>query len=292
MIEYDPHHWLDHLFDIKGSMLRAISTRVVLIGLVAAAVVCVHVYVHPVGTPATFHSLVGIPLGMLLVFRTNQSYDRFWEGRKLWGGMVNETRNLARHAHAFLREAPDLQRLLLRLAAAFPYASMQLLRGAKDLGPGAHLMDGTDGFAAPPPSEHLPLWLMTNVAEVLRVARLRGVISDHVLQLMDHNAQQLVDYVGACERIHRTPLPFAYVVHLRRALLLYCLSLPFALVDTFGWWTIPDTLMLTYIFLGIEEIGVEIEDPFGTDDNDLPLEGICAGIERVVLGIRGPTPLA
>ena len=105
---------------------------------------------------------------------------------------------------------------------------------------------------------------------------------------LDQNVHLLTDHLGACERIHKTPLPFAYMVHLRRALILFCFTLPFALVGDFGWGTIPDTLLVAYVFFGIEEIGVEIEDPFGLDDNDLPLERLCATIERDRL--RGSIP--
>ncbi len=102
---------------------------------------------------------------------------------------------------------------------------------------------------------------------------------------LDQNVQLLIDSLGACERIRKTPLPFAYVVHLRRALILYCFTLPFALVESFGWGTILATLLVAYIFFGIEEIGVEIEDPFGQDDNDLPLDRICATIEQNLIAL-------
>ena len=96
-------------------------------------------------------------------------------------------------------------------------------------------------------------------------------------------------YLGGCERIRKTPLPFAYVVHLRRALVIYCFTLPFALVETFGWVTVLDTLLVAYVFFGIEEIGVEIEGPFGFDDNDLPLEAICETIQHNVYELAGLT---
>jgi putative membrane protein len=99
---------------------------------------------------------------------------------------------------------------------------------------------------------------------------------------IDQNVQLLIDYQGGCERIVRTPLPFAYMLHLRRTLILFLVTLPFALVDTFGWATVLVVLMVTYTFLGIEEIGVEIEEPFGTEDNDLPLEEISANIARTL----------
>jgi putative membrane protein len=123
------------------------------------------------------------------------------------------------------------------------------------------------------------------LSEVFAEARKRGLISDYVQMTLDQNAQLLIDYMGACERIHRTPLPFAYVVHLRRALILFCSTLPFALLETFGWMMPVVTLVVTYIFLGIEEIGVEIEDPFGYDDNDLPLDRFCQTIETNLRGV-------
>jgi putative membrane protein len=100
-----------------------------------------------------------------------------------------------------------------------------------------------------------------------------------LLLSLDQNVQLLIDYMGGCERIHKTPLPFAYVVHLRRALIAYCFTLPFALLDQFEWGTIAAVLLIAYTLFGIEEIGVQIEDPFGSDDNDLPLKDICSTIE-------------
>jgi putative membrane protein len=97
---------------------------------------------------------------------------------------------------------------------------------------------------------------------------------------LDQNVVALIDAVGGCERIRKTPLPFLYVVHLRRALVIYCFSLPFALVDTFGWATVLDVALVAYTYFGIEEIGVEIEGPFGHDENDLPLKDICDSIHK------------
>jgi putative membrane protein len=99
---------------------------------------------------------------------------------------------------------------------------------------------------------------------------------------LDNNIQSLIDAVGGCERIRKTPLPFAYVVHLRRTLVIYCFTLPFALVESFGWWAVFDVALVAYMFFGIEEIGVEIEGPFGHDENDLPLKDICDTIHKNV----------
>ncbi len=264
MISYDPHKWRNHFFDLRGSMFLEIIGRVLLCVAWSAAVVCFDKYVVNVSISSLLHTLVGSALGLLLVFRTNASYDRFWEGRKLWGGIVNETRNLIRLASVHLGGERDLLVSLTELTASFPQASMHQLRGTKIPG----MLE----------VQHPPLQIATEMTAILKEGQRRGTLSDIILVSLDQNIQQLVDYLGACERILKTPLPFAYVIHLRRALVLYCFSLPFALVDTFGWGTIFDTLVVAYIFFGIEEIGVEIERPFGCDYNDLPLEEICQSI--------------
>ncbi len=223
-------------------------------------------------------------LGLLLVFRTNASYERFWEGRKLWGGIVNESRNLARMVNAFLRESPSMTESIILWAATFPYAAMHSLRGTASLGPPAEMLPKAE-VEVTLAARHVPLAVGLRVSNYLAEARATGQLSDYAAMAIDSNIQQLIDYIGACERIQKTPLPFAYVVHLRRALVLYCLTLPFVLVGAFGWSTVIYTLMITYILFGIEEIGVEIENPFGNDYNDLPLEKICDTIERDLLAL-------
>ena len=283
MIEYDPHRWRDHFFDIKGSMLLVILTRVLFCGAAAALAVVVHKYIVPLDFSTVVHQLAGLALGLLLVFRTNASYDRFWEGRKLWGGMVNECRNLARAARTLFGASPIYPELVA-WTAAFPQASMHTLRGSPArLDPALTLTaDAAEKVAG---ADHAPLAVSLQMSRCLAQAQKQGLLTDIQHMALDNNVQLLIDYHGGCERIHRTPLPFAYAVHLRRALLLYTLSLPFTLAQSLGWWTVPETLLFAYILFGIEEIGVEIEDPFGTDANDLPLEQICATIQQNLLAI-------
>ncbi|HEX8069842.1 MAG TPA: bestrophin family ion channel [Pyrinomonadaceae bacterium] len=291
MIEYDPHHWLQHLFDIKGSVVRQIMWRVLLVVAWSALIVSFHHFVRPVGVGTTMHTLIGVALGLLLVIRTNASYERFWEGRKLWGGIVNESRNLARSAAAYLHRQPALLRPVILWATAFPYAAMHALRGAAGLGPPATRLPARE-VADAVTARHVPTAVALRISTLLAQARAAGHISDNELVAIDGNVKELLDYVGGCERITKTPLPFAYVVHLRRALIIYCITLPFALADVRGWAAILDTLLIAYILFGIDEIGVEIENPFGTDDNDLPLEQICATIESNLLGLVADEPAA
>jgi putative membrane protein len=296
MINYNPHDWRSHLFDIRGSMLPEIIGRVTTCVAWALVVTAAHELVpryfpdhlpkFSLSVPPTVHTLVGFALGMLLTTRTNSSYDRFWEGRKQWGAMVNECRNLARQSLQ-LNSAPDLQRSFLLWTACFPYAAMSALRGNKLLAPsssGLPEQEVQEVLSAP----HLPLAIARRMTQQLMRARDQKAISDYVLVSMDSNINLLLDYIGACERIHRTPIPFAYMVHLRRALILYCFTLPFALVDALHWWTVVGTFLVSFVLLGIEEIGVEIEDPFGYDANDLPLERFCQTIEGNILAVLDP----
>lgn len=286
MIFYDPHRWLDHFFDIRGSLVKEIGIRVGTCVLWAVAIVAFHRYVQPIGISGMLHSLVGVALGLLLVFRTNASYDRFWEARKLWGGIVNETRNLIRGASVHLRKDPVLLERLALWTAIFPWAAMNTLRGKSDVGPLGEKL-GADDRKDVENTQHPALYVAQRMSFCLEGARKQGLTTDIIHTALDQNIQLLVDYIGGCERIHKTPLPFAYVVHLRRALVIYCFTLPFALVESFGWLTVLDVLLVTYTFFGIEEIGVEIEGPFGEDENDLPMEAICEVIRNNVYALAG-----
>lgn len=286
MIQYDPHRWLDHLFDIKGSLIPEITLRVLSCFAWSVVVVAFDHHVRDVSIPATAHTLVGVALGMLLVFRTNASYNRFWEGRKLWGSLINETRNLARAVSVHLRGDPELMDHVIRWTGVFPFTVKNLLRQADGLGPIAETLPRAE-LDWVLRSEHPPLSIATRITARLVKARDRGLISDITLASLDHIVQLLVADLGGCERINSTPLPFAYMVHLRRVIIVYCFTLPFALVGEFGWVTIAATLGVAYTLFGIEEIGVEIENPFGNDANDLALEDFCAKIARNLLALCG-----
>jgi len=277
MIDYDPHNWRRALIGIHGTRFPVIAGRALAITLFAAAVTVVHFELTPMSVPGatTIHSILSVALGLLLVFRTNQSYDRWWEGRKLWGAMVNTCRNLARAAAVHLDKHPEALRKLLALDAVFPEVSMHSLRG-QTWEPTGLSPDDADFVRS---RKHRVTAVAQRMSHHLKAVRDAGGISDYVLVMLEANVHALIDVIGACERIHKTPLPFAYVVHLRRSLVAYCATLPFAMLSSFGWATIPIVFAVTYVLLGIEEIGVEIEDPFEGDLNDLPLEAITATIQ-------------
>ena len=283
MTVYDPNKWTSHLFDIEGSMVREIMGRVALCVIWSAAIVLLYdfgpEYFKKMAIAETAHSLIGPALALLLVFRTNSSYDRFWEGRKQWGCIVNETRNLGRQAEAWFAADRELTTRFIRWTGAFAFATMFRLRGGNGLGAGRHGLPDDEVMAAMQ-SGHVPLAVARRLTLLATDAKQRGLIDAMQLRSIDQNVLSLVDYCGACERIRSTPAPFGYVVHLRRALIIYCLTIPLALVQRYDWETIVVTLIISYILFGIEEIGVEIENPFDTTINDLPLERICETIDR------------
>ncbi len=296
MIQYDPHHWRSHLFDIRGSMVREIFSRVAVCAIWSVAVVAWHRtgQAPEINIPLHGHTLTGVALGLLLVFRTNVSYERFWEGRRQWGNIVNDCRNLARLSCSLLKNDPELLSYWLQWTMVFPRSVMNRLRGGTTLGPITVGLPQND-VVATENAQHVPLAVSRKMTEQLETARQRGLISDIQQMTLDGGIQRLIDSLGACERIHNTPLPFAYMVHLRRALICYFATLPMALVSDFGWLTIPATLLIAYVMLGIEEIGVEIEDPFGDDENDLPLQSLCETIEsnlRELLPVKSPKAFA
>ena len=283
MTAYDPKKWTSHLFDIEGSMVREIMGRVSLCVAWSAVVVGLYQYgpdaFDSLAIAESAHALIGTSLGLLLVFRTNSSYDRFWEGRKQWGGIVNETRNLARQAETWFASDRELASRFIHWTIAYAFATMHRLRNTYGIGAASQGLPD-DEVQAVQLSGHVPLAVARKLTALMHDARQRGLIDSIQLQALDQNVQLLIDYCGACERIRSTPAPFAYVVHLRRALILYCFTLPLALVHRFGWETVPVTLIITYVMLGIEEIGVEIENPFNLTINDLPLESLCDTIDR------------
>lgn len=289
MTPYDPRRWTSHLFDIEGSMVREIMGRVGASVVWSAFVVVLFKFepwmIREFAISSLPHALIGTVLGLLLVFRTNSSHDRFWEGRKQWGSLVNESRNLARQTSVWLASDKPLMREMIAWTIAFPFATMQRIRNAAGIGTSLADVSAAD-VAKVEKSKHVPLAVARMLTARLLAARERGLIDSIQLASLDQNVQLLIDYCGACERIRWTPLPFAYAVHLRRFLILYCLTLPLALIKDLGWATIPASLMISYSLFGIEEIGVEIEDPFGYSVNDLPIKAFCEGIETVLLDVR------
>ena len=279
MIEYEGRSWIPILFRMRGSVIPRLLPRVVIstaLGVLAVLLVEKHEF----KLPSVAHALVGVALGLLLVFRTNASYDRYWEGRKLLGFMVNRTRDLARQIAAYVEDA-GVRAHFGRLIPAFYWLSAQTLRRDTTLGPAERLLTEAERAVLASVTFRGPV-VTAWMSAYLKAEAAAGRLSEQRLQACDQNLMAFNDALGGAERILRTPIPFAYAQHIKIFVVLFCFTAPFVMADVMGWATPFAVAFLAIALFGIDEIGVEIEEPFGDDPNDLPLEAIGNGIEKAV----------
>lgn len=232
-------------------------------------------------------------LGLLLVFRTNTAYERFWEGRKLWGTLVNTIRNLARQIWVVVEEheAGDLTAKIatLRLLVAFAITLKSHLRH-EPLPADLETLISPDQFHKLQTIGHPPLEVALWITDYLQRCHRHDQLNLYQLTAMMTLIDRMVDVLGGCERILKTPIPLAYNIHLKQLLMLYCLSLPFQVVGNLHGWTAPIVGLISFTIFGIEEIGIEIENPFGHDPNDLPLDAICRTMGQNIEDLIAPSP--
>lgn len=275
--------WFRSAFMLKGSVIPAILNRVIGCGLFGVLISVAHYFGLHVSHPIFGTVIPSIVLGLLLVFRTNTAYERFWEGRKLWGGLVNNTRNLARQIWVDIAEIEPEDRAkkisALRLLVAFAVATKLHLRSEPVNTELEGLMSSSQYFKLKT-MNNPPLEVAFWIGDYLQQQSNRQTLNAYQLPTLQGLLNNLVDILGGCERILKTPIPLAYAIHLKQLLLLYCLLLPFQMVAQLGWWTGPMVALVSFTLFGIEEIGIEIENPFGYDANDLPLDAICATMRR------------
>lgn len=277
VIEYDIRSWHSIVLRLRGSVLPRLVPRIMMVTGVGAFSVWAHdtwrFHLSPLA-----HTLIGAALGLLLVFRTNASYDRFWEGRKLMGMIVNRARDLARQVATYVEDASlrtDIGRQIVAMVALIN----QMLRRESDLTLlGDELTEDERRRLEPVKPRHTVMaqWISSR----LRRQADAGKLSEIRLQIMDANLTSLIDSLGGAERILKTPVPFAYAQHIKTFVLLFCLTVPFAMAEAMRWYTPAASGLLAFALFGIDEIGIEIEDPFGRDANDLPLDAILSTVKE------------
>jgi ion channel-forming bestrophin family protein len=250
-----------------------------LMGLYAGilAIIDEHFFEITLQNTTTVHSLLGFVMSLFLIFRTNTAYERWWEGRKLWGAMVNDSRNLALKLSAFLPASnPDLRHEWVNLIANYNLAMKDHLREKPQ--PGSLAM--MPALPEPDAWQHIPNVIARTM--LLRINRLReeNIISGEQFWLLEKEIKAFTDNIGACERIKNTPIPYSYSLFMKKFIFLYVMTLPLGFIPGFGYWTIPIVMFVFYVLVSIELLAEEIENPFGTDANDLPLEDICRNIRR------------
>ncbi|QIP16324.1 hypothetical protein G8759_28645 [Spirosoma aureum] len=282
MIIYDAKDWGEAIKHFHTSyVIQVLLRRVAYVGGYGVVVTLVDQYVVNVEVPidGIFFSLLGILLSLLLVFRTNTAYDRFWEGRRQWGALVNTSRNLAVLLDSLLPDSDKINRLFFaRTLSNFALVLKGHLRTGVDMGELAKT-DDQDPDALKQYA-HIPSRIAALLMRRFQVLKQQGIVSDVDLITVRLYHQALLDITGSCERIRKTPIPFSYSFFIKLFISLYLLLLPLVLVDKYEYYIIVATILAAYALLGVEMIGDEIEDPFGLDCNDLPLNQIAQTIQR------------
>lgn len=236
------------------------------------------------GLDSSIFSLLGVVLSILLSFRTSTAYDRWWEGRKAWGELVNNCRNLAVFVHSTWPRADKDSRLFFAMQISnFCIALKDHLRSGASVNELIGLDEAEKEVIAS--KAHIPNYLAFTIISRVQEAHISNTISheDH-LNIKVHS-QELLNVLGACERIKKTPIPFSYNVYLKVFITLYTICLPFALIPIFGYWSILMVAFIFFAFIGLELMAEEIEDPFGLDCNDLPIGDIAHTIKTNVCEI-------
>ncbi|MBL7923826.1 MAG: hypothetical protein JNL88_06480 [Bacteroidia bacterium] len=222
------------------------------------------------------HTSLGMVISLLLVFRTNTAYERWWEGRKVWGGLVNSSRNLALKLRALVPEEAAYYSVMI---PNFAFALKNHLRRVhleEELEPAA-------GFSlADPGAVHLPNKIVSQLMQYTLTLERTGKLKPEHLLFLQQELSNFSEATGACERIRNTPIPYSYSVFLKKFMFLYVMTLPFGFVFSLGYYTIPVVAIIFYVLASLELIAEEIEDPFGADANDLPTDAIAAGIRLSV----------
>ena len=270
-----------------GTFKQLVGSTLIVAAYGALAVVVYEQGMLKLRFGTSLHSILGITLGLLLVIRTNTAYERWWEGRKLVGSLVNSSRNLALKLQSFLPSPLVAERAALAaLIADLPLALKEHLRDGVDV---QHLTDlDTATRATLAPQPNVPLAMLGRIYDHLWALHRGGHLTDTTLLTLTRDTDVITDVLGACERIKKSPLPFAYTIHLKIFILVFILTLPLGMIESFGWTTVPAIVLVFYAMAGLELIGEEIEDPFGTDLNDIPMDAIAETIRANVLSVLQP----
>lgn len=276
------------LFSMHGSVVPRIAPGVLAVTLFSAAVVWLDnqfpILHH---TEAAAFAIFGIALSLFLGFRNNAAYNRWWEGRKLWGRILAEARALGREAEVFL--APEASQQLVRHMLAFVHLHRLNLRALPADDAARAWMTPTQQGAPHPPCAALD-----DIAHLLSTEQKAGRLDGFGARALTERLGGIALAQAGCERIANTPLPFVYSLLVFRTSVVYCLLSPLGLIDAAGWLTPVFTAIIAYVFFGLSEVTEELEHPFGDTGNSLPLDAMCRAVEIALLprlGLPAPEPM-
>lgn len=287
--------WFKKTVSIKDSILPKVMYRSLFCGIFAVAISLLDKYRYEVQVPILAAAIPSVVIGLLLVFRTNTAYERFWEGRKLWSNIDIQIRNISRQILVIVEEKntedAESKNQALLLLAAFAISAKQRLQKTKDNNEFIDYLSKTQ-FAQLTNSKNAPADILLFLQDYLQIQMHKGNILVNQVSTIQASINSLLDSSMGCERILKTPIPIAYSIHLKQLLLLYCLTLPFQFVNQLGLWTGLVVLLVSMGLLGIEAIGEEIENPFGNDINDINMVGLCDDVVEGITEIIDLQPLS
>lgn len=286
MRAYNTKNFLKILVSLhKTDTLKILFPTILLVGIYCYGVYYLEVeYLHlnsksSISNIGMIHSLLGFVLSLLLVFRTNMAYDRWWEGRKLWGKLVNDSRNFVIKINSILPENDVKNRTqIAKYLRFFPhFLANHLSKESTRL-----VLDEDFSDLQKELQHHPPAELVFLLTKKLYQLKKENKISDTEMLFLDTQLSGFLDVCGGCERIKNTPIPYSYSSFIKKFIIFYVMALPVANVVNLGGFMIPITMFVYYVLMSLELIAEEIEDPFNTDENDIPMEAISQNIERSI----------
>ena len=286
MRAYNTKNFLKILVSLhKTDTLKILFPTIFLVGIYCYGVYYLEVeYLHlnsksSISNIGMIHSLLGFVLSLLLVFRTNTAYDRWWEGRKLWGKLVNDSRNFVIKINSILPENDVKNRTqIAKYLRFFPYfLASHLSKESTRL-----VLDEDFSDLQKELQHHPPAELVFLLTKKLYHLKKENKISDTEMLFLDTQLSGFLDVCGGCERIKNTPIPYSYSSFIKKFIIFYVMALPVANVVNLGGFMIPITMFVYYVLMSLELIAEEIEDPFNNDENDIPMEAISQNIERSI----------
>jgi putative membrane protein len=293
MIPYNPKNWFTLIFaGSKSQLMKNMLPNLIGIGIATGLFIWLMEDIIQAHVPEgiNVHTFVGIVLGLVLVFRTNTAYDRWWEGRRLMGALTNHSRNLALKLNAILPvEDREARQFFAKTIPNFYFALKEHLRDGV-IQEELHLDDMSYADEIDK-VRHIPNLIAAHLQQRITALLRDGVIQGEQYRVLNDDVVAMIDVCGGCERIQKTPIPISYSIYIKKVIFIYLLSMPLSTIHTLHYYSIPMVMFTTYVLTGIELLAEEIEDPFGHDYNDLDTDGMAtrirANVQEVLFGGMG-----
>lgn len=287
MLKNEPKDWIGFIFRLhKSDTIRKLFPMLVFMSLYSYCIAYLEIEHFKLSDTShlknitLMHGLLSFVISMLLVFRTNTAYDRWWEGRKQWGVLVNNSRNLSIKLAAILPPDDIADRNFFK--KTIPLFASALKNHLRSEETQMELFEDADKDYTIDHSKHVPNQICVLINKRLQNMLRHNKLSQEQLLFINSELQSFSDICGACERIKNTPIPYSYSAFLKKFIVIYSATLPIGYAFSLGYYVVPIIAIVFYVIASLELIAEEIEDPFGNDENDLPIEKITETIRRNV----------